>query len=190
MQSCDSENETECGIINRYSQTNIQSPNQYQHIHICVEARPPTQTQTNTRLFGARRRRTDGTRSGFGKEEKPTHLMFVNIHLSLKHGEMRSQLRKNIIIAFKKNNYIGQQSARSWKKSFRGSQHLPPLICSVNINKTNSAKKKTSKNVFQNVLPPKYRPRKTSAASVISLEPLRCLCCSCVYCQNNEFLLL
>lgn len=111
MQRYDSENETECGVINRYSQTNIQSPNQYQHIHICVEARPPTQTQKNTRLSGARRRRTDGTRSGFGKEEKPTRLMFVNIQ-SLKHGEMRSQLRKNIIIAFKKNNYIGQQSAR------------------------------------------------------------------------------
>lgn len=99
MQTYASENGNERGIINRYSQTNIQSPNQYQHIHICVEARPPT--QTNTRLSGGRRRRTDGTRSGFGKEEKPTRLMFANIQ-SLKHGEMRSQRWKNIIIAFKK----------------------------------------------------------------------------------------
>lgn len=70
-----------------------------------------------------------------GGEEAGRFLMFVDTQ-SLKHDKMRSKLRKNIITPLKKRrkkNSRGKQSAQS---SFRGSQHLPPFICSFSINNT------------------------------------------------------
>lgn len=111
-----------------------------------------------------------------GKEAE--RLMFVDTQ-PLKHDKMRSQLRKNIIMPLKRGKKITKENkARGVEWSFRGSQHLPPLICFFNINKTQWTRKNPRRTFFiylfgcffLNMLHPIYHCWKTPATPVMYFQ--------------------
>lgn len=113
---------------------------------------------------------------------------------SLRFGEIRSQLKKNIIIEW--NNIIIQEhTACSEQKSYRGGQNLPPVICLFNANKTNRLKRKKTpitkehEKCYQQLFPIKKiiylcETSETYLSYSLIVVVMKCLSCGLVCCQN------